>query len=497
MAAKPDMVAEVEMADAKGVFSPAHDDVSVNILARPPAVSFASSAACVGKTWNQSCNKILSRPQFSSALSLNPDLHAALDEVLADASSKPLRPDFIVAYIGTNFSLEETHHLITEKVGPGIPVITNKAKGLIGTDVQTDKLREVIWGSTDGDSERNGNNSNRGIVLSVGYMPGKLHDSEILANQEQQLTMVDHFLMEIMDFTCAASDQVMPDETAIVGDASAAFLCTRMDEAENYNKDVFSFAAAALVFTRDQYKPEDIGETEFHVTVSNGIIPFGPHLRTVSVLEKHCLCSWVSAIMLGFESVIIDCYNVLMELKSQIKKPDMYIGVTQRRNYSILEKPPSSIRSLSFHEVKDGEGDFILVDGIGIQPGDIFFFYHADAENALITIDQARHKLKTLREDYEKNRREVFGGFIFSCENRGVSFFKRPGVDSKPFAMNFPGVPVAGMFGNGGEIGRGALLGVKKNLRRNGPRSSVHAYSSVYLAMSYVPPPEAPMIIDE
>ncbi|CAL9030764.1 unnamed protein product [Prunus brigantina] len=513
MAAKPDMVAE--------------DHVSVNILARPPAVSFASSAAsaCVGKTWNQSCNTILSRPQFSSALSLNPDLHAALDEVLADAFSKPLRPDFIVAYIGINFSLEETHHLITEKVGPGIPVITNKAKGLIGTDVQTDKLREVIWGSTDGDSEWNENNSNRGIVLSVGYMPGLKVDVIPLLRpkNEQQLTMVDHFLMEIMDFTCAASgslspsciimfgdknedmnpiltilDHVMPDETTIVGDASAAFLCTRMDEAENYNKDVFSFATAALVFARDQYRPEaDIGETEFHVTVSNGIIPFGPHLKTVSVLEKHCLCSWVSAIMLGFESVIIDCYDVLMELKSQIKKPDMYIGVTQRRNYSILEKPPSSIRSLSFHEVKDGEGDFILVDGIGIKPGDIFFFYHADAENALITIDQARRKLRTLREDYEKNGREVFGGFIFSCENRGVSFFKRPGVDSKPFAMNFPGVPVAGMFGNGGEIGRGALLGVKKNLRRNGPRSCVHVYSSVYLAMSYVPPPEAPMIIDE
>lgn len=78
MAAKPDMVPEVEMADAKGVFSPAHDDVSVSILARPPAVSFASSAACVGKTWNQSCNKNFSRPQFSSALSLNPDLHVSL-----------------------------------------------------------------------------------------------------------------------------------------------------------------------------------------------------------------------------------------------------------------------------------------------------------------------------------------------------------------------------------------------------------------------------------
>ncbi|XP_021818333.1 F-box/LRR-repeat protein At5g63520-like [Prunus avium] len=331
MAAKPDMVAEVEMADAKGVFSPAHDDVSVNILARPPAVSFASSAACVGKTWNQSCNKILSRPQFSSALSLNPDLHAALDEVLADAFSKPLRPDFIVAYIGTNFSLEETHHLITEKVGLGIPVITNKAKGLIGTDVQTDKLREVIWGSTDGDSERNENNSNRGIVLSVGYMPGLKVDVIPLLRpkNEQQLTMVDHFPMEIMDFTCAASgslspsciimfgdknvdmnpiltilDQVMPDETAIVGDAGAAFLCTRMDEAENYNKDVFSFAAAALVFAKDLYKPEGISL----------------------------------------------CRTVLYSAANYIKKPDMYIGVTQRGNYSILEKPPSSSRQRRFVE---------------------------------------------------------------------------------------------------------------------------------------------------
>lgn len=62
--------------------------------------------------------------------------------------------------------------------------------------------------------------------------------------------MADNFLY--------LADQVMPDETAIVGDAGAAFLCTRMDEAENYNKDVFSFAAAALVFAKDLYKPEGI-----------------------------------------------------------------------------------------------------------------------------------------------------------------------------------------------------------------------------------------------
>lgn len=66
--------------------------------------------------------------------------------------------------------------------------------------------------------------------------------------------MADNFLY--------LADQVMPDETAIVGDASATFLCTRMDEAENYNKGVFSFATAALVFARDQYKPEGISYAE-------------------------------------------------------------------------------------------------------------------------------------------------------------------------------------------------------------------------------------------
>jgi hypothetical protein len=55
-------------------FSQINDDVLQNILARLPALPFAS-AACVSKSWNRVCNRILTRPKLASALSLNPSLH--------------------------------------------------------------------------------------------------------------------------------------------------------------------------------------------------------------------------------------------------------------------------------------------------------------------------------------------------------------------------------------------------------------------------------------
>lgn len=47
------------------------DDLLLNILSRLPALSFAS-AACVSKSWNRLCNRVLSRPKLATALSLDP-----------------------------------------------------------------------------------------------------------------------------------------------------------------------------------------------------------------------------------------------------------------------------------------------------------------------------------------------------------------------------------------------------------------------------------------
>ncbi|XP_050152248.1 F-box/LRR-repeat protein At5g63520-like isoform X1 [Malus sylvestris] len=126
-------VEQLKIGREQGVFSRVDDEILQSILGRLPGVEF-SSAVGVNTNWNKNFGQMLSRPKFSSALSLNPDLH------------------------------------ITEKIGCGVPIITNRTMGLIGTDVQAHNLNEVNWAQ--GNSARNAETIHRGIVVSVGYVPG-------------------------------------------------------------------------------------------------------------------------------------------------------------------------------------------------------------------------------------------------------------------------------------------------------------------------------------
>lgn len=157
-----------------------------------------------------------------------------------------------------------------------------------------------------------------------------------------------------------------------------------------------------------------------------------------------------------------------------------------------------------------GDGGYIVVDGVGINPGDLFLFYHSDSENASAACDLVFDNLGTLKADSNRrtsrlvkgvaNKREVFGGFIFSCYFRGESFFSHPNVDSAPFVLNFPRVPLAGVFCSG-EIGRGSmrLNGLEEDDEEEEeeedeeeddlPRCCLHFYGTVYLVMSYTPVP--------
>lgn len=155
------------------------------------------------------------------------------------------------------------------------------------------------------------------------------------------------------------ADAIMPDKTAIVGDASASFMYTRRNETRNYSSDLFYIAGAALVFVKDQHKPDcmslmslsthiytqththilsyiflirssgfnkssilcaDMGEIEFHVTLSPGLMPFGPQIKTISSYETPTHSSWISAVMSEFEGVFIDSHTILRELQSQVRR---------------------------------------------------------------------------------------------------------------------------------------------------------------------------------
>jgi len=127
-------------------FASINEDLVQNILKRTPASSFAS-AACVCKSWNQTCNQILSKPKLASAFSLNPDQkvcwafewkptnaiifygksltwidfgcvfmmikQVASQEVVNKVLSEPIRPQFAIAnVIGSGVDLSETLNFV-------------------------------------------------------------------------------------------------------------------------------------------------------------------------------------------------------------------------------------------------------------------------------------------------------------------------------------------------------------------------------------------------
>ncbi|KAK8560159.1 hypothetical protein V6N12_012962 [Hibiscus sabdariffa] len=158
----------------KSSFAAANDDILQNILSRLPASSFAS-AACVNKSWNKVCDIVLACPKLATALSLNPYLPDAVKEVLDKVLSEPIRPQFAIASIGLQFSLEAAHQLITQKLGSKVSVVTSTACGIIGRDVITHRMKEVRWHmihEPDGSVSREFIEFNRGILLIVGYLPG-------------------------------------------------------------------------------------------------------------------------------------------------------------------------------------------------------------------------------------------------------------------------------------------------------------------------------------
>lgn len=133
--------------------------------------------------------------------------------------------------------------------------------------------------------------------------------------------------------------------------------------------------------------------------------------------------------------------------------------------------------------------EYLFVGDVGIKTGDVFRFYHSDSATASSSITNISNQLKSFKESSttRNNKKEVFGGLIFTCCGRGESFFGQRDVDSSPFLENFPGVPLAGTF-CGGEIGRGDLTPYfKESHEQTSVRCCLHVFSAVYLIMSYTP----------
>ncbi|XP_050150934.1 F-box/LRR-repeat protein At5g63520-like isoform X1 [Malus sylvestris] len=513
---------------AAGLFSPINDDLLHNILSHLPALSFAS-AACVSKSWNQICSRILTRPKLASALSLHPSPKVAVKEVIEKVLAEPIRPHFVVANIGSGFGLYDISKLISKKLGSSIPFIISTSSGIFGRDALTHEFKEVKWGEVCGDGRDEdcsipAKDANYGILLTVGFVPGLKVDAIPLLRtiKDPREVLLDKFIMDIKDYTASVSDctspvgimmfgdglrdmkpivdaldYAMPTETVIVGDERCRFLYRSENESRNVCGNAKYFTdAVGLIFAKDKDKPHGIGDIQFQIALSNGVSTVGSRHKAVSVKVNNCERStWLTARKEGHPEIldgqqILDDIN--NELANHVDSSDLYIGVTKHRKISIGSEKPRWITSLEYHGVVGGDDQYLYVSGVGIKTGDYFNFYRSDPETALASCNNISSSLKKLKVNETKKHRshmsEVFGGFLFACCGRGEPFFGRANVDGSPFVENFSRVPLAGIF-CGGEIARGSLRLTGEAQKDSDARCTLHVYCTIYLVLSYTPAP--------
>lgn len=507
------------------------EDLLQNILSRLPALTFAS-AACVSRSWNSLCTRVLSRPKLSSAFSLHPEPEIAVQEVVTKVLSEPLRPDFAIVCISPTFSLPQIHQLILHQLGSTTPIVTYESRGIIGRNAITDELKEIDWYTEEEDPMAqyvsSSLNGPQGILLVVGFVPGLKVDAIPLSRpiEDPGLVLMDEFVMDIKEYTtsfsgCASPagiimfggpstdmkpvldklDYAMSVDTFIVGVESGRFLH------RGSRRRTCNSLGVGLVFVRDRNKPHGIGDIDFNVTLSTGVSPIGPKFKAAAVKERRHSedCStWLTARREELHDVL-DGQTMLEDIYDEMgDDAGLYIGVTKRRKCSVGLDKVRWVTSLAFHEVTGGDQEYLYVNGNGIKTGDSFRFYYSDYSAAASLCRNVTENLRRLKEDVvdsavcknamggavasNGNKKEVFGGIIFACCGRGKSFFGRSNVDSSPFLDNFPGVPLAGTFCCG-EICRGSSsLYSQEAQKQSDVRCCLHIYSSCYLVMSYTPP---------
>uniref|UniRef100_A0A7N0RJA9 FIST C-domain domain-containing protein n=1 Tax=Kalanchoe fedtschenkoi TaxID=63787 RepID=A0A7N0RJA9_KALFE len=524
--AKSIKAAEESEARDGGGFDLLNEDLVHNILSRLPAASFAQ-AACVNLSWNQICDRILSRPKFASALSLNPSLEAAVGETVDRALSTPIRPQFAIACVSLRFSLPRAHKLLRKRLGNRTPIITSGARGIIGRDAISGEFKEVQWE----DDETEGGGDQQGICLFVGFIPGVKVDAIPSLRSPKTYThaVYDKFVLDIREFSTITSgnpspaaimifgdqesnmrtivekiDYAMPPGTVIVGNTHSFFLygSSNCSSDVGHRRDC-SCQCVALVFVRDRHKPQaGIGETHFHVTVSDGLRSVGNIYKAVSVRTPGVAKSstWLTAKRDG-SSEVLDGLRMVQDVDDELGNNnvcrDLFTGIIKRRKYSIGMENPLPMTTLTFHGVSGFNEEYLFLDGLGIKTGDSFQFYTSDSSVAISSCSTVCEELRRLKQNWtcqhcspiEANadiaKTEVCGGFIFSCCGRGEWLFEKPNVDSSPLLDVFPDIPVAGLFCDG-EIGRGCSSSIASGVQGT-PRCPLHVYSSVYLVLSYTP----------
>ncbi|KAF3436912.1 hypothetical protein FNV43_RR19665 [Rhamnella rubrinervis] len=344
---------------------------------------------------------------------------------------------------------------ITKTIGFKTPVITNAASGIIGIDAITDEIKEVKWDLIDEDeSDFHGynllDNLNRGIILVVGFVPGlKVETIPLLRpKNEPQEAMVDKFVMDIRNYTASVSGCMSPASIMMFGDQY-------VNMKPNMAKIDYAMAEDTVI----------VGDASgcFLFKCGDNSTSYGRDLYSFDAVALVFARDKDKSHGVGETQFHVALSSGITPFGPRLKALSVGVKGSECTWLSVLVEQHDLII--------DGQR---LIDAINreLNYPDLYIGVTQHRECA---IGSEKSSLATTLTFYE-----VLG---------------HPNVDSAPFFLNFPGVPLAGVF-CAGEIGRGSLRlnGLEEDddeeeEEDDSPRCCLHFYGTVYLVMSYVPAP--------
>ncbi|XP_057816356.2 F-box/LRR-repeat protein At5g63520 isoform X1 [Cryptomeria japonica] len=450
------------------------EDVMDAIMERLPAKS-AAAAACVCRSWSRSATRLLSAPNFVTAVSFNRNLEAAIDEIMDKILSKPIRPNFAIAFAGQKFNLSRITTLLKKILGSRIPTVACFATGIIGPDAISSDQKEVTWRQpayeTSKAARRRIIDEQHGLAVTIGHFPGLKIEAIPLCNSlvEDELKS---FVDDVGVYTSSVSNHANPlamivladpranirgilesleegldGDTVIIGGLAAEHegACVSFNSQDmetSTSKKILKdrkarkgapviYDAVALVFAKRKNDDIESARIHFNPAVSAGLSPVGPTYKAISVrvsrddVERQTV-TWLTCKREGMPAEL-DGQSVLEDLDDQvggdILSEGLFIGVSKRSKCSVGKD--KAMVPFTIHEVHGADEQYLFVEGEGIKTGDVFRFYRTDSEtgksSSNLALEQVREHLRSpfiLDRVHPATTVEMVASTSMQCDNK-------------------------------------------------------------------------------
>lgn len=396
--------------------------------------------------------------QWVNALSTQPSLEAAVNEVVEQAQSQLQAPaDLALVFISSAFASEYSRLMPLLKTQLSVPVLLGcSGGGTIGVE-RSGQVREVEDAPA--------------LSLTLAHLPGvRLHpfhiDSEDLPDLDgppqrwAELIGVPpednpSFILLSDAMSSGINDLLQGMDFAYPGAVKVGGLSTGPSPFGTglfCNFELHREGTVGLALS---------GRVVLEAIVAQGCRPIGKPFRVVegerNILIKLEAQEAGAAICTPLEA-LQELYQDLDAADQELAQHSLFVGVAQSEFKQNLEPGDFLIRNMLGVDPRIGA----IAVGDRVRPGQRIQFHLRDSQ-------ASADDLEALLERYQQAHHGVqpAGALLFACAGRGEGLYEQPNFDSNLFRQYIDRIPVSGFF-CGGEIGP------------VGGSTFLHGYTSVF-----------------